>query len=100
MLMDGGGGIGGVWFESVKVVMGKGASAPSAFLSYNQWPCDPGSPCPNVTGDIRGNIEVEWQASKGQCTPRLMSDGAAPADGVVFGLELLKNVSVGCSKHN
>ena len=53
-----------------------------------------------MTGDIRGNIEVEWQASKGQCTPRLMSDGAAPADGVVFGLELLKNVSVSCSKHN
>ena len=78
--------------------MEKGASAPSTFLSYNQWPCQ-GSPCPNVTGDTRGDIEVQWQTSKVQCAPRLMSDGAATPNGVIFGLELLKNVTVGCSEH-
>lgn len=84
-------------FESVKIIMQKGADAPATFLSYNHWPCSPG-PCPNVTGDIRGDIEVEWQASKEQCTARLMSDGAALAGGALFGHELLKNVTVGCSK--
>ena len=126
MLMDHGGGIGGLWFENVKVVMaaaaGQAAGAISSsqqqtqsgtgssggglvvvgqqpFLSYNQWPCDPGSSCPNVTGDIGGDIEVQWHGSASQCVPRLVGTGGVllGPNGTLYGHELLRNVSIACS---
>ena len=107
MLMDGQGGIGGIWFENVKVAMttttatSDPSSALQPFLSYNRWACAPGAACPNATGDIRGDIEVEWQTSAEQCTPRLLTEGIElPANGSVFGHQLMKNVSVRCTKHD
>ena len=124
MLMDHGGGIGGLWFQNVKVVMAAAAEAAATssssqqpiddtglgeaglvvvdqpFLSYNQWPCDPGSSCPNVTGDIGGDIEVQWRGSASQCVPRLLGTGGVPLgpNGTVFGHELLENISIACSE--
>jgi hypothetical protein len=104
MLMDGNGGLGGIWFESVKVVMAASpaGSAIQPFLSYNQWACTAPAPpwsevCPNVTGDIGGDIEVQWRGNDTQCTPRLLSEGVLLVNGSVFGHELLKNVSIGCT---
>lgn len=99
MLMDHSGGIGGVWFEGVKVVMGESnQSIPPPFLSYNQWPCDPGSSCPHVTGEIGGAIDVQpWNKNAAQCAPRLMgAGGKLLINGSLFGHELLQNVSISC----
>ena len=88
MLMDNDGGLGGLWFENVVVVMGPQHSPARPFLSYNQWPCDPGIPCPNVTGAIGGRIEVQWRDSAAQCVPRLLGEGGAPLpNGTLFGHE-------------
>ena len=52
-----------------------------------------------MTGEIGGDIEVQWQGSEAQCTPVLLADGGVPlANGSVFGHELLKNVSISCAK--
>ena len=99
MLMDNDGGLGGLWFENVVVVMGPQQSPARPFLSYNQWPCDPGIPCPNVTGAIGGRIEVQWRGSAAQCVPRLLGEGGAPLpNGTLFGHALLENVSITCTK--
>ena len=60
-------------------------------------PCDPSLLfCPNVTGDIGGDIKVHGSAT--QCAPRLLGDGGVPlVNGGLFGVELLKNVSITCS---
>jgi hypothetical protein len=111
MLFDGAGGIGGIWFETVRVIMGGAtfpatgvaAVSPQSFLSY--FKCDSPAICgtanvtwPHVIGDIRGNIEVEWQGSEQECTPRLLHDGEALVNGSVYGHELMQNVSVSCTK--
>ena len=55
--------------------------------------------CPNVTGSIGGDIEVYWQGSEAQCRAALLGDGGVPlANGSAFGHELLKNITVGCTK--
>ena len=106
MLMDNDGGLGGLRFENVKIVMAAVAAAdhllpPKPFLSYNQWSCDTGIPCPNVTGDIGGAIEVQWQGSPAECVPSLLGDGGVPlVNGSVFGLKLLENVSVTCTQQH
>jgi hypothetical protein len=107
MLMDGAGGLGGVWFEGVRVVTSTNSSQP--FLVYDRFPCEaqPDQPfaqsCPNVTGDIGGDIQVQWQGNAAQCIPVLLSGdklGAKPLENdSAYGLELLKNVSIGCTKH-
>ncbi len=118
MLMDHGGGIGGLWFQNVRVVMAAKMKAKSStqepidgaglgdslivadqpFLSYNQWPCDPGTSCPNVTGEIGGDIVVQWRDNVTECVPRLLGTGGVPLGpkGTVFGHELLENVSITC----
>ena len=53
-----------------------------------------------VTGDIRGNIEVEWQGSEQECTPRLLNDGVALVNGSVYGHELMQNISVSCTRRH
>ena len=101
MLIDEAGGIGGLWFESVRVIIGVTTWQP--FLSYSHLPCrrEPYfPPCPNVTGDIRGDIEVEWRGDEKQCTPLLLREGGvALKNGSVFGHRLLQNISLRCNQN-
>ena len=102
MLIDEAGGIGGLWFESVRVIIGVTTWQP--FLSYSHLPCHHipyfSPTCPNVTGDIRGDIEVEWRGDEKQCTPLLLGEGGvALKNGSVFGHRLLQNISLRCTQH-
>ena len=96
--MDGDGGLGGLWFERVKVIMGSSQHFTNVqpFFSYSQWPCDSGSPCPNVTGEIGGDIEVQWQGSEQECAPSLRGNGAPLLNGSLYGQHLMENVTVSC----
>ena len=112
MLIDEKGGIGGLWFEGVHVTMDSAHAASDTtrtaamedarptqpFLAYYQLPCGDSAACPNITGDIRGDIEVEWQGAVEQCIPRLLDQHGVPLKNEsVFGHRLLQNVSVSCS---
>ena len=99
MLMDADGGLGGLWFEDVKVVLADPGDWPTPFLSYYQIACSPGGLCPNVTGGIGGDIEVQWHGSAKQCVPRVLgAGGLSLVNGSAFGHTIMENVSIGCSK--
>ena len=104
-IIDNVGGVGGVWFERVRVV----DSVDRPFLRYYNGACPFAdrntSRCPNAIRDLRGSISVDWAASAAQCKPSLMGSGCiagaclphALPNGEIFGSKLLENVSVRCA---
>ena len=85
------GGLGGIWFESVRVIDDR----PRPFLRWEQLPCKQQGPCGNGSADIRGDIAVEWLSTDRQCMPSLLDNGSA-----WVGPGPLRNLSIACDQHN